>query len=111
GRLAQYVEAQARAAARVRLQQPAQHAYRRGLAAAVGAEKPADPAARDADRHVVHHAPGAETLRQPFDVDDRRVGAHSSLTSTGWPGCRRTASSGDERASMRNRSLARSCLL
>ena len=52
------------------VEQAAQHADRRRLAAAVGAEKAADLARRDLEVEAVDHVPRAEALAQLVDVDD-----------------------------------------
>src|SRR5581483_3121476 len=69
-RLAQDVEAEARAAARVGIQQSAEHADRRRLAAAVRSEKAADAAACHREIDAVDRADRAEALREPAHVDD-----------------------------------------
>src|SRR5882672_3897075 len=62
GLFAPQVEAEARAAARVWGEQPAEHANRGGLAASVRSEKSVDRAARHADAEVVHYALAVEAL-------------------------------------------------
>ena len=113
-RLADDVVAEAGAAAAVGDEQAAQHADGRRLAAAVGAEKPADLALRDLEVEPVDHAPRAEALAQPVDVDDelchrpiRAVLLACAVctrplfgrTAIGWPGLIRTACSTEGRAS------------
>src|SRR5690606_11315787 len=75
------------ALAAVGRQQSAQHADRRRLAAAVGAEEAEDDAARHLDGEVPDDGLVAEALRQAADADRRRGAVHRcpSATSTGWP--------------------------
>ena len=54
---------------RARLEKPAQHADRRGLARTVGAQKSKDLAFRDVERNVVYGAEGAELFGQMFQHD------------------------------------------
>ena len=108
------VVAEAGAAAAVGHQQAAQHADGRRLAAAVGAEKAADLALRDLEIEPVDHAPRAEALAQPVDVDDEPghrpiravllacavcTGPPFGCTPIGWPGLIRAACSKEGRAS------------
>src|SRR4029079_6306408 len=83
------VVAEAGAGARVRREQPAHHADRRGLAAAVGAEEAQDLPARRLQGEIVDDVFVAEMLVEPVDVD-RQGGAgplaHFRVTATGWPG-------------------------
>ena len=110
-RLADDVVAQAVAGARVRFEQPAQHADRRRLATAVGAEESADLALGDLQAEAFDDLQAAETLGEIGDVDD--VGVHgtpaSGFTVTGWPGLKRAASAGGGRASARKTNLLRVC--
>jgi hypothetical protein len=110
-RLPDDVEAETGASAGVGDEQAAQHAYGRGLAAAVGAEKPADLAGRDLQVKPVDHASGAEALAQLMDIDDEvrhrtaccacasRTVVRTGRTAMGWPGLIVAACSGDGRAS------------
>src|SRR6202035_1292395 len=68
--LAHDVVAQARAFAAVRGEQSAEHANRRRLAAAVGAEKAENLAAAHAERKVLDHVVLAEMLVDAVHVDD-----------------------------------------
>jgi hypothetical protein len=63
------VESEAGATARIRGQQPAQHADRRRLAGAVGAEEAVNGSALHLQRQVAHHLAPAERLAKAFDVD------------------------------------------
>ena len=68
-RVADDVEPQTRAAAAVRLHQPAQHPDRGRLAAAVGAEKAADLARRHREREAVDDLARPITLVQVAHID------------------------------------------
>src|SRR5207248_3720464 len=83
-RLADDIVPEALAASRVGLEQPAEHADRRRLAAAVRAEEAVDFAAAYLQRKIFHHMLLSEALVQPAHVD--RELAHFSRTSIGWPG-------------------------
>ena len=92
------VVAEAGPAALVGRQQPAKHADRRRLAAAVRSQEAENLAALDANREVVDDRAAAVALGEAADVDGRlgpgrrqhlrshRAGA-ASVTSTGNPGC------------------------
>ncbi len=127
------VEAQASALAGIRREQPAEHADRRRLAAAVRPEEAEDLAAPHRQREVAHDVVLAEVLVQAPHVDDEvgsafgrpcgthwstfalravfalgaALRAHGSVTSTGWPGFSFAASPGEGLASTRNTSLPR----
>ena len=74
------VEAQARAAAGVGLQQSAHHADRRRLAASIRSEKSEDLAPPHAQRNVLHHVLVVEVLVQPLHVDgELRIARPPSL--------------------------------
>ena len=109
-RLADDVVAEAGPRAAVGREQAAQHADGRRLAAAVGAEKAADLAARDLQAQALDHLEVAEALAQIVHVDDEIVhgdAAASGFTVTGWPGLSSVAWSGVGRASARKTNLAR----
>jgi hypothetical protein len=104
--LANDVVAQHRSLARVRGQEPADHADSRRLARAVGPEKADDLARGDFERNVIDDDGRAEPLGEVRYVDD----VHGSLihdrgpgrsTSTICPGCRRKGLSCAARASTR----------
>lgn len=119
------VVTEARATAAVGRQQPAHHADRRGLAAAVGAEEAKDLAARNLHGEVFHDVLVAEVLVQAMHVDCvaaiacvvpavgavRPGSAHGSVTSTGWPGRSFGPSAAAGRASTMKTSLSRVVLL
>jgi hypothetical protein len=116
GRLLEDVVAQAGAAAAVGREQPAHHADRRGLAAAVGAEEAEDLAARDLHGEIAHHVLIAEVLVQAAHVDGVVAvavvrAAHGKVTSTGWPGRSLGPSAAAGRASTMKTSLSRVVLL
>ena len=115
-RLAQDVEAEARAAAAVGGEQAAEHADRRGLAAAVGPQEAVDLAPAHLEREAVDDHLAVEALGETFDVDGEGGFGHGgatygSTTSRGWPGFRRVASAAAGRASTRKTSFARLSLL
>ena len=89
--LGEDVVAEAGAFAGIRREQPAQHAERRGLAAAVRPEKAVDLALRHFEAQVAHHGARTEALGQTRDVDGdlfhRRTicSPGPSVTVTGWP--------------------------
>ena len=72
-RFLDYVEARYRSAALVGLRQPAEHAYRRGLASAVGAEQAEYLTLLYLEVDVVHCGERAETLRQFSGVNNRHL--------------------------------------
>ena len=89
-----HVVAQAGAAARVGPEQAAQHADECGLAAAVGAQKPADFALMHLQVDMVHGREVAEVLGHPAHVDGKLVGHGSGaqfhvhrLARMQLPGC------------------------
>ena len=86
--LGQDIEAEAGAATAIGLQQSAEHADGRGLAAAVGAEEAPDLARRHLERDAVDDGTIAETFRQAFDIDRERRIHGIGLASIGWPGLR-----------------------
>ncbi len=111
-RLAEDVVAEAGPRAVVGLEQAAQHADGRGLAAAVGAEEAADLALGDPQVEALDHLEVAEALAQAAHVDD--IGRHGApgagaagVTVTGCPGLSSLACSGGARASARNTNLPR----
>ena len=63
--------------------QPEQHAQRRGLAGAVGPEEAGDPAGLDVEAQVVDGDEGPEALAQPPDLDPRPV-AWSCSCGASW---------------------------
>src|SRR5208337_3255794 len=84
------VVAQASSAAGVGLEQSAHHADGRGFAAAIRTQKAEDLAPAHAQRNIAHHVLVTVVLVQPLHVDGvLRIGnrGHSTVTSTGWPGC------------------------
>src|SRR5262249_33489574 len=99
------VEAEAGAFAGVRRQQSAEHADRCGLAAAIGAEKSHDDAARHFDIEIVDDRLVAEPLGQAVHADGRRRAVHgcTSSTSTGWPTCSVSARSFGRASTMKTR--------
>ena len=103
------IVAEALARAAVGLEQAAEHADGRRLAAAVRPEKAADLAPGDLQVQALDHLEVAETLAQARDVDS--VVAHGvsmrGFTVTGWPGLRSAASVGGGRPSARNTNLLR----
>ena len=101
------VEAEGGAAAFVGREQPAQHADRGGLAAAVRPEKSDDPAARDGEVDVIDHGAPAVALGQAVDLDCRGGVVHFNVTSTGCPGWSLGASAALGRASTRKTSFSR----
>mmetsp|Transcript_23364 Transcript_23364/g.55525 ORF Transcript_23364/g.55525 Transcript_23364/m.55525 type:complete len:246 (+) Transcript_23364:1539-2276(+) len=103
--LAAEIQAQHLAFTGVRRQQAAEHAQRGGFTAAVGAEEADDAAGADLQVDRIDHLAAAIGLGEPPDVDGE---LGHGVTSSGWPGCRRSASSGfTGRASTRNTSLSR----
>src|SRR5262245_2624518 len=97
------VEPKAGALPRVRFQQSAQHADGRGLAAAIRPEEAYDLPFLHLEIDVVDHHSAAEALGQPLHLDY----AHSSLTSTGWPGWSVAPERGSGRASTAWTSVSR----
>ena len=104
--LAQNIVTETRSLSAVRSQQSAEHAYRRGLAAAVGTEKTEDFSSPHRQREIPDRVVVAEVLVQASHVDDhvgvRRL--HRQLgktTSTGWPGLSRMAAPASGLASTR----------
>ena len=75
-----------RRGARGRREQAAQHADRRGLARAVGAEDAEDLAGADREADVVHGDDVAKALDQATDLDDapRRL-SPASRPGASWP--------------------------
>src|SRR5581483_5258115 len=108
------VVAEAGARARIRREQPAQHAKRRGLAAAVRPEEAVDLAPRHFEGEIVHHHLAVEAFGEARDVDGDLLAVHrrticwpgASLTVTGWPAVSEPASPSG-RASTRNTSFSR----
>ena len=74
--LADHVEAEACAAARIRAQEAAEHADEGRLAAAVWPEESEDLAGADLQRDVVHDGRGTEALRHSAHVD-REILSHN----------------------------------
>ncbi len=72
--LASQIEAEALTGAMIRRQQAAEHAHRRCLAAAVGAEKGEEFAAADAEAQTAYRRPAGEGLAQFMDLDGLHVG-------------------------------------
>ena len=111
--LANDVVPQAGAFAAVGGEQPAEHADRSGLPAAVGAQKAENLAAAYRERKVFDDVVLAEMLVDAVHVDDDVGGvrvvhcAGGSVTSTGCPGLSFAAISGAGLASTRYTSLAR----
>src|SRR5262249_4390872 len=101
--LLDHVEAEAGAAAVAGRQQPAEHADRRRLAAAVRSEEAVDLALLHAQREVLDDVLFAEVLVQAANVDRGgfRIPERLTATSTGCPGRSRAASADDGRASIR----------
>src|SRR6266550_1922230 len=103
------VVAEARALARVRCQQPAQHSNRRRLAASVRSQKAENLAAVDTDCEIVDDCAIVKALGETVYVDGgfrhlRSAVVLSTVTSTGSPGC--SAGFGSSgRASTRNTSF------
>ena len=79
--LADHVVAQALPRPGIRCEQSAQHAYRRGLAAAVWPQKTVDFAAFDLQRDRIDHSPTVEGFRQTANVYRQR--SYFGHTSTG----------------------------
>ena len=108
------VIAKARSGAGVGFQQPAHHANRGGLAAAVGAKKAENLTLTNAQRHVVDNMLVLKVLVQVAHVDRVfRVGRcfHRNATSMGCPGCSSAALSTAALAITINTSLSRVSLL
>ena len=101
------VQPQATAAAAVRREQAAEHAYGGGLAAAIGPQKAADATGPHLQIDLVHHGAPRVMLAQALHVNC--PGAHGAArsTSSGCPGlsCRALIASG--LASTMNTSLLR----
>ena len=89
--LGENVVAEAGAFAGIRREQPAQHAERRGLAAAVRPEKAVNLALRHFEAQIAHHGARTEALGQARDVDGDLLHRRTicspgpSVTVTGWP--------------------------
>jgi hypothetical protein len=107
GRLRAQIEAEGGPATLVGREQPAEHADRRRLAAAVRAEEADDAPARDGEIDVVHHRAPAVALGESAHLDRRRDLVHLSVTSTGCPGWSLGASAAAGRASTRKTSFSR----
>ncbi len=107
---AQDIVAKTASTSRIRGEQSAHHANRRGFSAAVGAKEPEDLAPLHLQRDVLDDVLVTEALVQFPDVDGIRV-IHGTITSTGWPGWSAGACSGEGCASIMNTSLARVSLL
>ena len=92
------VVAEAGPLAGIRREQPAQHAQRRSLAAAVRPEKAVDLALRHLQAEVVHDRAWAEALGEAVHVDGDLLHRRTicwpgpSVTVTGWPAVRAAAS-------------------
>ena len=71
-------------AARGRREQSGQHADRRRLAGAVGAEKPEDLAGAHVEGDAIHGGKGAEAAREVDDLDRERR-AHAARVPSGTP--------------------------
>ena len=86
--LGEDVVAETSPAAVIWRQQAAEHADGRGLARAIGPQKPVDLPAPHLQGEVLHHHARTEGFRQPRHVDDdvgRRLPHGASSTVTGWP--------------------------
>src|SRR4051812_16029517 len=107
------VVAEARAAALVGREQPAQHADGGGLARTVWSEEAIDRSALHLHREVMHDLAPAERFAKAFNLNDGVGRAHLrgsfSATLTGWP--TRKPSGVSVRASIMNTSLLRSSRL
>ena len=94
-RISDDVQPEAGSAAAVRRQQTAEHADRRRLAAAIGAEKAADLACGHLQIEPMNHPTRAKTLLQIAYVDNEFGHCPPPLatgrTSIGWPGLKRAA--------------------
>ena len=109
GRFAAEIEAEAVAAAGVRLEQAAEHPQKRGFAAAIGAEEAVNLAGPHLHRNVIDDRARAEFFSDTAHVDGKFAGAHGcgNVTSTGWPGRNSTASARENLASIINTRFAR----